>query len=239
MSLSRLDKILVSQNVGTRKEVQELIKKGNVKIDNTIQKKYDIKIDPEINTIKVCGEILNFRRYMYIMMNKPSGVISASNDLRQKTVIDLVPKELYRRKLFPAGRLDIDTEGLIILTDDGIFSHKMLSPVKKVYKLYEAYIDNVISQDNIIQFKEGIVFNTGEKCLPAELKLLKQDGKNSLVEIKICEGKFHQVKKMFLSIGMKVLHLKRTQIGSLRLDKSLKPGECRELTPQELELIFE
>lgn len=238
MSISRLDKILVSQNIGSRKEVQKLIKKGNVYIDGLIEKNYSKKIDPNINIINICGENLNFRRYMYIMMNKPSGVISASNDPNKKTVIDLIPDKLHIKDLFPAGRLDIDTEGLLIITNDGDFSHKMLSPSKRVYKLYEALIDGKITTKEINTFNEGIVFNNGERCLPAKLNVIDEINEKSIVQILICQGKFHQIKKMFLVVGMKVLKLKRNQIGNLKLDENLAPGECRELTQEEMESIF-
>ena len=238
MLLSRIDKVLVSQNVGTRKEVQKLIRKGEVTIDGNIERDYSKKIDPEINIIKISGEILVFHHYMYIMMNKPAGVVSASRDPKKKTVLDLVPEKLYRRNLFPAGRLDIDTEGLLIITNDGNFSHKMLSPVKKVYKIYEALINGVVTFREIAEFKKGISLENGEVYLPAELKIIKNDGKNSVVEVRVCQGKFHQVKRMFLAVGLKVLHLKRKQIGNLRLDDKLRLGDCREMTPAEIDLIF-
>ncbi len=238
MPLSRIDKILVSQNIGTRKEVQKLIKKGEVTVNNIVEKDYSKKIDPEISNIKISGETLVFHHYMYIMMNKPGGVISASRDSKKKTVLDLVPKELYRRNLFPAGRLDIDTEGLLIITNDGNFSHKMLSPVKKVYKIYEALVSGIVTSKEIADFKKGITLENGEVYLPAELKIIKNDDKNSVVEVKICQGKFHQVKRMFLAVGLKVLHLKRKQIGGLKLDDKLGLGDCREMTPAEIDLIF-
>lgn len=238
MPLERLDKILVSQNIGSRKEVKSLVKKGLVKVDGETQKQYDIKIDASISDIEVCGEKINFRRNMYIMMNKPSGVVSASNDSRARTVVDLVPKELYRRGLFPAGRLDKDTEGLLIITDDGDFAHRMLSPSNHVYKLYQAKVSGKVTEDKIKAFNEGIQFMDGTKCLPAHIKVVSEQGDCTVTEVSICEGKFHQVKKMFLAVGCEVLHLKRKRIGKLELDEKLSPGECRELTPNELCDIF-
>ena len=237
MPIERIDKILVSQGIGSRKEVKSRIKSGEVAVDGKILRDSAQKIDPENQNITVCGEELHFRRYLYLMMNKPKGVLSASRDTRQQTVLDLIPQKWYRKGLFPAGRLDIDTVGLIIITDDGEFAHKMLSPKKKVYKRYEAVVDGMVTEKEQEQFREGIEFLDGTVCLPAEL-LIRKSAKQSEVTIEICEGKFHQIKKMFLAVGMKVLFLKRVQIGKLRLDPHLKEGECRELTQEEICQIF-
>lgn len=237
MSLERLDKVLSNQNIGSRKEIRELAKKGLIKVNGEIEKRYDIKIDADKDKISVNGQNITIKRYIYIMMNKPAGIVSASRDPKAKTVIDLVPLELLRKGLFPAGRLDKDTEGLLIITNDGDFSHRMLSPKRHIYKLYEAVVKGEISQREIDLFRNGIVFNDGTRCLPAEL-VIDKSGENSIVKVKICEGKFHQVKKMFLAVGSEVLYLKRWRIGNLDLDESLKLGECRELTAKELERIF-
>ena len=170
-------------------------------------------------------------------MNKPAGVVSASRDPKLQTVIDLVPENLKRRDLFPAGRLDRDTEGLLIITNDGDFAHKILLPKKKIYKTYMAIIDSEVKDSTVKDFEKGIKLKDGTVCLPAELKVLKSEV-NSLVEIKICEGKFHQIKKMFESVGMKVLYLRRIKIGGLELDNLLDFGECKELTKQDIEKIF-
>lgn len=238
MQLERIDKILASQNVGSRREVQDLIKKGAVKVNGEVIRKKDIKINPEKDEVKVKDDILKFNKYMYIMMNKPAGVISASRDPRMQTVIDLVPNNLKRRDLFPAGRLDRDTEGLLIITNDGDFAHRILLPKKKIYKTYMAIIDSEVTAENVEAFNKGIELEDGTVCLPADLKILKSEV-NSLVEIRICEGKFHQIKKMFISIGMKVLYLKRIKIGNLELDNSLEYGECKRLSEKDIEKIFQ
>lgn len=237
MPLERLDKILASQNVGSRKEVCSLIKKGLIKVNNEITTKKDLKVNPETDKIMVSDKILDFKKYMYIMMNKPAGVVSASRDPKFRTVIDLVPEKLKRKNLFPVGRLDRDTKGLLIITNDGDFAHKILLPKKKIYKTYVAIIDSEVKNSTVKDFERGIKFKDGTICLPAELKVLKSKV-NSLVEIKICEGKFHQIKRMFESVGMKVLYLQRIKIGGLGLDASLGFGECKELTKEDIAKIF-
>lgn len=237
MPLERLDKILASQNCGSRKEVGTLIHRGLVTVNGVTAVKADSKADAETDKIAVRGEPLNFKRYTYIMMNKPQGVLSAARDSRMKTVVDLLEPALFRKGLFPAGRLDRDTEGLLILTDDGEFAHRMLAPKSHVFKLYHAIIDAPIIAEDIENFAQGVVFGD-MTCLPAELAVL-QDGETPLVQVKIREGKFHQVKRMFHSIGKNVLGLKRVQIGQLQLDADLAPGQARELEIFEKDLIFQ
>lgn len=238
MSKQRLDKILASQNIGSRKEVGKLIKSGIVRVNLNVIKSQDYKIDPTIDEIFVEGKKIEFKRHIYIMMNKPQGVISASNDKSVKTVIDLLHDKLKRKGLFPAGRLDKDTTGLLIITDDGDFAHRMLSPKKSIYKIYEARLDSKIGDKEIKAFKDGVILNNDIVCLPAGLKIL-EDSDNPVVEVKICEGKFHQVKRMFKSVGANVISLKRKQIGGLVLDPNLKPGNSRELLKDEIDIIFE
>lgn len=236
MSLQRLDKILASQGTKTRSEVKALIKSGAVKVNGEICKKCDFKADADSDKIEVNGVTLEFKQYVYLMMNKPAGVLSASNDKKAQTVVDLVPEELRRKNLFPAGRLDKDTEGLIILTDDGDFAHRMLSPKKKVYKRYEAVLDGAFTGEMQKLFKEGIILTDGVKCLPAYAKKISNSPPTA--EVWICEGKFHQVKKMFQSVGLNVIYLKRTDIGCLQLDVNLHKGQCRVLNDYELKSIF-
>lgn len=236
-NMDRLDKILVSQSIGSRKEVQKLIKNGSVSVNGEICKKIDIKIDAEKDIIKVCGQTITYQKYLYIMMNKPAGVVSASNDKREKTVIDILPEEFKRKSLFPTGRLDKDTEGLLIITDDGDFAHQMLSPKKGVYKKYIATLDGKITKDTIKAFEEGIIFADGTKCLPAKLEISNFDD-NNIGIVTICEGKFHQVKKMFLCCGLNVVHLQRISIGGLYLDSKLHIGECKLLTNLDKQLIL-
>lgn len=237
MAKERIDKILSSQGFGSRKEVQTLIKRGFVVVDNTIVKKIGEKFDPEADIITVMGKPINFKKNIYIMMNKPAGVISASMDPTMKTVLDLLPKHLHRKGLFPAGRLDRNTEGLLIITNDGDFAHKMLSPKNKVYKKYEAIIDGTVTETQIQQFENGITLQNGISYKPARLNII-ESGSRSIVEVTICEGKFHQIKRMFVAVGMHVIYLKRIKIGNLYLDPCLKLGECKELSELEINSMF-
>lgn len=234
--MERLDKILVSQGAGSRKEVQRLIRSGEVAINGEICRKPDTKLDAGRNSITVSGQALNYSKNIYIMMNKPSGVVSATEDNHDKTVIDILPAEYRRKGLFPAGRLDKDTEGLLIITDDGDFAHRMLSPAKHVEKQYIVKLDGEITDETITAFKAGIEFADGTKCRPANLSIYNGDRKTGIVTI--CEGKFHQVKKMFLVCGLKVVHLKRISIGGLYLDSNLHKGECKLLTDLDIKHIF-
>lgn len=232
--MDRLDKILVSQNVCARKEASKLIRQGLVRVDGEVIKKPDFKLDPEKSSVEVRGQALNFRKNIYLMMNKPAGVVSATEDNLSETVIDLVPAEFKRPGLFPAGRLDKDTVGLIILTDDGEFAHKILSPRKHIYKRYYARLDKTPDESAVKAFGNGIKLDDGTVCLPAKLELT---GENSAF-VEICEGKFHQVKKMFAACSLKVVYLRRVAVGGLTLDENLREGECRELSKDEKNVIF-
>jgi 16S rRNA pseudouridine516 synthase len=236
VSLERLDKILASQNCGSRKEVGVLIRRGAVTVNGVTVTKADSKADADTDKIAVNGEPINFKRNTYIMMNKPQGVLSAARDSRMKTVVDLLEPSLFRKGLFPAGRLDRDTEGLLILTDDGEFAHRMLAPKSHVFKLYHAVIDAPVTAADIKKFEQGVVLGD-MTCLPAELIVL-ESGETPLVQIKIREGKFHQVKRMFRAVGKTVLRLKRVEIGQLQLDPNLAPGEARELSIPEKDSVF-
>lgn len=235
--MDRIDKILVSQNLGSRREVQKLIKSGNVLIDGKICKSVDLKIDPENCEIKVNGQALSYMKNIYIMMNKPCGVLSASRDKNCETVLDLIPQEYRRKGLFPAGRLDKDTQGLLIITDDGDFAHRMLSPKKHVEKKYIATLDNEITDNTIKAFESGIVFADGTKCRPALLEYTNNNDKKCGI-VTICEGKFHQVKKMFCCCGLNVVQLKRISIGKLYLDSNLPIGKCKLMSKLDKQLIF-
>lgn len=234
--MDRLDKILVSQGIGSRKDVQKLIRSGEVTVNGEICKKPETKLDAESTLISVSGQALSYSEHIYIMMNKPAGVVSATEDRNDKTVIDILPDEYKRNGLFPAGRLDKDTEGLLIITDDGDFAHRMLSPKKHVEKQYIAKLDKEITEDTIKSFEQGIVFADGTKCLPARLEVYENDRKCGLVTI--CEGKFHQVKKMFICCGINVVHLQRISIGNLVLDSNLHTGESKLLTNLDIKSIF-
>ncbi len=236
MSRERLDKILAAQNIGSRKDAGVMIRRGAVAVNGNVVKKADFKVETQSDEVMVNGETLMIKEYIYIMMNKPAGVLSAARDTRAQTVVDLLPPALKRRGLFPAGRLDKDTEGLLIITDDGALAHRMLAPKSHVFKRYEAVLAAPVSAVDIAEFEGGVVLND-MTCLPAELKVLT-NGENPLVLVKIREGKFHQVKRMFLALNNEVLKLKRVQIGELQLDETLALGESRELTKGEIDSIF-
>ena len=232
--MERLDKILVSQGLGSRKEVHALIKSGVVKVDGEICKKPDLKLDPDKAEILADGKKIGTDKFIYIMMNKPAGVVSATNDNFDRTVLDILPREFVRKGLFPAGRLDKDTEGLLIITNDGDFAHKMLSPKSHVDKQYIAKLDGEITESMINSFEDGIIFADGTKCLPAKLEMIDK----CTAKVTICEGKYHQVKKMFLACGAKVVHLQRISIGNLYLDSKLHIGSCKLMTNLDKELVF-
>lgn len=233
--MERLDKVIASQGKYSRSEVKKLVKKGLVAVNKSVVKISDLKVDPQKDEISVDGEVLCYKKHIYIMLNKPQGVISASTDKSQKTVVDLVPAELFRDGLFPAGRLDGDTVGFVLITDDGDFAHRILSPKNHIAKTYHAVLQREITADDIESFKKGVELSDGTLCLEAELSPLKADA--PMAEIIICEGKYHQVKRMFAALGNKVLFLKRVKMGELSLDESLEEGQCREITDEELRLI--
>ena len=234
--MERLDKIIASQGKYSRSEVKKLVKGGRITVGGTVVKSADMKLD-EGSDIAIDGVSINYRRHIYIMLNKPQGVISATEDRTQKTVLDLVPKELYRNGLFPAGRLDGDTTGFVLITDDGDFAHRILSPKNHIMKTYHATLRDELTDDDILRFKEGLTLGDGTECLEAHVRVLEK-GETTLAEIKICEGKYHQVKRMFASIGNKVLALRRVKMGGLELDGSLSEGECREITAEEIKLLL-
>lgn len=234
--LQRLDKLIASQGRFSRREVQELIKSGKVKVNGITVRDRGAKSDDEKDIICVNGEQLDFQRFVYIMLNKPKGVVSATNDKNEKTVIDLVPKEFKGRNLFPAGRLDITTTGFVLVTDDGDFAHRILSPKNHIEKTYEARLAESATEGQLEAVRNGIDLKDGTKCLPAKVTVLA-DGEKPLVEIKICEGKYHQIKRMFAAAGNGVIELKRTQMGGLTLDPNLKEGECRLLDAHEVQKI--
>lgn len=233
MIMERIDKLISSQGKYTRSEVKKLIREGRVTIDGKTVTRPETKADADSQVIAVDGETLGYKKHLYIMLNKPKGVISASRDGKETTVVDLVPVALQRNGLFPAGRLDGDTTGFVLITDDGDFAHRILSPKNHIQKTYHAELAEEITEETIAAFRNGVELSDGTLCLEAELRSL--GGRQA--EIKICEGKYHQVKRMFAALGNKVLALKRTAMGNLPLDESLAPGECRELTREELAQI--
>ncbi|MCQ4021895.1 MULTISPECIES: pseudouridine synthase [unclassified Ruminococcus] len=233
--MHRLDKIISQRTVYTRSEIKRLIKSGAVTVGGKVCKSPDIKL-AEDSEIRVNGEKIG-EKFLYLMMNKPEGVVCAVRDNTDKTVIDILPPEYHNRGLFPAGRLDKDTTGLLILTNDGEFSHSIMSPNKKVEKYYIAETDKPLKEEHIRLFEQGIVFRDGTKCKSAFAENL-ESGENFRIGVKICEGKYHQVKKMLAVCKINVLKLTRFSIGSLSLDVNLYKGECRKLTDVEIEQIF-
>lgn len=234
----RIDKIISNLGYGTRKEVKELIKDGGVEIDDTIVSDPGKLIDPDVSNIKVNGKLINFREFIYLMLNKPQGVISATEDKRERTVIDLLSDDLRVFDPAPVGRLDKDTEGLLLLTNDGQLAHKLISPKNHVPKKYYAHIKGIVDESDIKAFEVGIMLDDGYMTMPGHLKLLNQ-GDVSEVEVIIYEGKYHQIKRMFKAKGKEVIYLKRLSMGNLVLDEQLKLGEYRELTNDELKLLLQ
>ena len=234
--LQRLDKLISSQGIITRSEAQKLIKNGCVRVDGIIVKDRGFHIDAEKSQVSINGELFSVSKFIYIMLNKPKGVVSATSDGKEKTVIDLVPAELKRKNLFPAGRLDITTTGFVLITDDGDFAHRILSPKNHIEKTYEARLAQRVNEEMLRTVADGITLKDGTECLPAKLKIL-EDTETPLVEIKICEGKYHQIKRMFAAAGNGVIELRRTRMGLLDLDEALSDGECRLLSEKEVNLI--
>ena len=215
--------------------MKALVKKGLVTVDGVPAKSPDMKIDETSSAVTMDGKTLSYEKYVYYMLNKPEGYVSATNDNLHKTVIDLLSGE-NTRDLFPVGRLDIDTVGLLLITNDGALSHDLLSPAKHVAKTYEAILDGIVTDEDITMFKTGVDIGEEKLCKPATLKVVDIDENkgHSRVYITITEGKFHQIKRMANAIGMDVLFLKRLSMGSLVLDPALSPGEYRRLTEDEL-----
>ena len=234
MAQQRLDKILSELGVGSRRELKEFIRAGRVKVDGEICRRPEQKLDPERQELTLDGKALRYKCLRYFMLDKPSGVLTATEDRDQKTVLDLLPEELKRLGLFPVGRLDKDTSGLLILTNDGEFAHRVISPKSCVEKRYYADIDGDVTDADVAAFAAGITLRDGTECLPARLEYLGP-GK-CLVTVR--EGKYHQVKRMLASRGKPVLALRRLSIGGLALDESLGQGGLRELDEKDLCKLF-
>lgn len=229
----RLDKYLADMGVGTRAEVKRLIGKGTIRVNTEVVKKPEQKIDSENDHVFVGETPVCYEEYEYYILNKPAGVISASEDKRDRTVVDLIESR-QRKDLFPVGRLDKDTEGLLLITNDGALAHRLLSPKKHVDKVYYARIRGKVTEDDIRRFDEGVDIGEEKKTLPAALRILKS-AEESEIELTIHEGKFHQVKRMFRAVGKEVIYLKRLRMGNLVLDETLKPGKYKKMDRKELE----
>ena len=237
MEKQRLDKIIASTGRFSRREVKLLVRQGRVLVDGVPARSAEDKADPETAEIVVDGEPLAWRRHTWLMMNKPAGVLSATEDGRGKTVLDLLPEELRRRELFPVGRLDKDTEGLLLLTNEGGLAHDLLSPKKHVDKVYYARTAGELEEADCRAFAAGMVLGDGLECLPAGLEILSAGAGGSEALVTLREGKFHQVKRMLAARGKPVLYLKRMKMGNLTLDPALEPGEYRFLTEEEVALL--
>lgn len=237
MEFVRLDKFLSNAGIGTRSEVKNYIKYRRVWVDGFPVLKSDTKIDIKKSIVTFDKRVVTYERYAYIMLNKPKDVISATEDKNEKTVIDLLNDEYKKYNLFPIGRLDKDTVGLLILSNDGRFAHSTLSPKRHVEKSYFAHINGKITDEHVKKFKEGIIIDGGYKCLPSSLSIEYSTESFSKINITIKEGKYHQIKRMFKSIDRKVLYLKRTSFGDILLDESLLEGEYRPLNENEMKII--
>lgn len=235
--MERLDKVISNLGYGSRKDVKSFVKKGLIEVDGVVVKDNGMAIDPEKAVIKINGEEVFYRKYIYLMMNKPAGVISATHDNRDETVIDLLYVDHQVFEPFPVGRLDKDTVGLLLLTNDGELNHRLISPKWHVDKVYYAKIDKKVDQKDVEDFKNGITLDDGYKCMEAKLEIISATDEGSEIRVTIQEGKYHQVKRMFEAVGKKVTYLKREEFGGLTLDSDLEEGEYRGLSDEELALL--
>lgn len=233
MKQERFDKIIATQFNISRKDARIAIRRGKATLNGKVLRDFGalVAVDSDIT---FNGQALDYKKYVYILMNKPKGVLSASSDKNKKTVVDLVPEHLRRQGLFPVGRLDKDTTGFLIITDDGEFAHKAISPKYEVYKNYIVTLDGKLTDDMVKAFAEGIVLADGTLCRKAELEILSEN----VARVKICEGKYHQIKRMFGVVGLGVNELKRVSVGGLSLPENLAEGDCVELSTQEIAAIF-
>ena len=237
MEVLRLDKFLSSQLLLSRTDVKKLIKQGRITVNGLAAVRPEDRVDPNADAVALDGNKIEYKKYIYIMLNKPAGVVSASNDKKEQTVVDLVPAVSRRPGLFPAGRLDKDSTGFVLITDDGAFAHEMLSPAHHVKKTYTVQLEREVTPAEEEEIRKGIRLET-ETFRPAELKRLGA-GDPPTYEIVLTEGKYHEIKRTFGYFGNRVVSLHRTRIGGLALDEALPAGACRELTPEEVRLITE
>lgn len=231
----RLDKYLADMEQGTRSEIKKAIGKGMATINGVVVKKAETKVDTELDLVVYKGHNVSYFAFEYYMLNKPAGVISASTDKKAETVIDLIESR-RRGDLFPVGRLDQDTEGLLLITNDGALAHRLLSPKKHVDKLYYAQIDGEVTTEDVLAFAKGLDIGDEKLTMPSTLRILKS-GETSEVEVTLQEGRYHQVKRMFQAVDKEVIYLKRLQMGTLVLDETLSPGSYKELKKEEIEQL--
>lgn len=234
----RIDKCLADCGLGTRSEVKSLLKAKRITINGKVVTNGKVQVDPETDKILFDGEKIQYEEFVYIMMNKPKGVVSATEDNLHKTVLDLIDPLYFKKGVFPVGRLDIDTHGLLLLTNDGELAHRLLSPKKHVTKIYQARVDGVMTLEDAATFERGIVLSDGTECMPAQLDILRTSQDESVVQIHIKEGKFHQVKRMVKACGKTIVDLQRLTMGTLKLDERLALGESRPLTEEELQSLM-
>ncbi|WP_040985599.1 pseudouridine synthase [Oceanobacillus jeddahense] len=236
----RLDKLLANMGIGSRKEVKQLLKAKKVTLNDKVIKDGSVKVNPDSDKVCVDGDPVVYQEFIYLMLHKPTGVVSATTDAKDKTVIDLLSEQEKHFQPFPVGRLDKDTEGLLLITNDGDLAHRLTSPHKNVSKMYEAKVKGELPADVIQQFAEGVTLDDGYVTKAAKLKIISADEETriSVVQIEITEGKFHQVKRMFEAFHCKVTYLKRYRMGDLILDSQLPPGAYRSLTEEELAYCF-
>ena len=234
----RVDKLLSNVGVASRAELKKYCKQGLISVNGKVINNPGVQVDSESDDIRFNGEKIVYREFVYIMLNKPDGYISATFDKYDPIVLDLIDQSYLVFEPFPVGRLDKDTEGLLVLTNDGQLAHRVLSPKKHVPKTYYAKIQGKVTEEDILAFEKGVILDDGYETMPSQLKILKSDDMSE-IELTIHEGKFHQVKRMFESVGKKVVYLKRLSMGKLKLDESLRLGEYRELTEEEVKLIEE
>ncbi|MGG7079248.1 pseudouridine synthase [Clostridium sardiniense] len=232
--MQRLDKIISNLGYGSRKEIKVLARKGFIEVDGVVEKDSGKLVDPDKSVIKINGEQIFYREFIYLMMNKPDGVISATSDSREETVVDLLEVDHQAFEPFPVGRLDKDTVGLLLLTNDGELNHRLIAPKWKVDKVYYAKIDKKVTEEDIEAFKNGITLDDGYVCKEAILEIIEATDEGSEINVTIQEGKFHQVKRMFEAVGKNVVYLQRIEFGGLPLDEELEEGEYRELTEEEI-----
>lgn len=237
MAMERLDKIIASTGRWSRREVKNLIRQGKVLVDGMPPRSGEEKADPEQARISVNGTEIAYRRYTWVMLNKPAGYLSATEDGRGKTVLDLLPAELQKQKLFPVGRLDKDTEGLLLLTNEGGLAHDLLSPRHHVDKVYYTRVTGRLTEEDCRAFASGMTLDDGLVCLPAGLEILSAGDAGSEARVTLREGKFHQIKRMLAQLGKPVVYLERIAMGNLTLDPGLMRGEFRFLTEKEVELL--
>ena len=231
METIRIDKMLSNVTNISRSEIKRFIKRGEVTVNGRVVKTADEKIDPESSEVKLKGQTIGYDEFVYIMLNKPKGILSASNDKNRKTGVDLVPNDMKRQKLFPVGRLDKDTTGLIIITNDGEYAHKIISPKNKTGKVYIATLDGDLKEELVSEFKKGVVLADGTKCRPANLEILE----SNVARLTLFDGKYHEVKRMFGVFGLGVNELHRQAIGKLFLPETLKSGECLLMSVKDVE----